>query len=259
MKPTKSLSTDSPKHGINLREAFTERLRQATKNHEIAALAAKVGVTPATLYRWLNAKFDPSIPKLAELAEAMNVNLAWLVTGQGPIDARQAGRHALLEQYGTTVFESATGASGKAPLAFYEPWLFKLLYGPQDEPTVFGPTDMNSPLLMEVGDDSMEPTIGKGDLLLIDRSFGLSPAARPQAMQEGRSAYDGVCAFRSGSLKRDAHSPTGHLIIRRVQYRLDGTLIIRCDNLRYPEEVYTPKKTKSLVPVGRVIWRGGRI
>ena len=70
----------------------------------------------------------------------------------------------------------------------------------------------------------MEPTIGKGDLLLIDRSFGLSPAARPQAMQEGRSAYDGVCAFRSGSLKRDAHSPTGHLIIRRVQYRLDGTL-----------------------------------
>jgi transcriptional regulator with XRE-family HTH domain len=259
MKPKKLLSTDSPKHEINLREAFTERLRQATKNHEIAALAAKVGVTPATLYRWLNAKFDPSIPKLAELAEAMNVNLAWLVTGQGPIDARQAGRHALLEQYGTTEFESATGASGRAPLAFYEPWLFQLIYGSQDEPTVFGPTDMNSPLLMEVDDDSMEPTIGKGDLLLIDRSFGPSPVARQKAMREGRSAYDGVCAFRSGSLKRDAHGPTGHLIVRRILYRLDGMLVIRCDNPRYPEELFALKKQPPPVPVGRVIWRAGRV
>jgi phage repressor protein C with HTH and peptisase S24 domain len=259
MKPKKSISITSPKHEINLREAFAERLRQATKNHEIAVLASKVGVTPATLYRWLNAKFDPSIPKLAELAQAMNVNLAWLVTGQGPIDARQADRHALLEQYDTTKFESATGPSGKAPLAFYEPWLFKLLYGSQDKPTVSGPTDMNSPLLIEVGDDSMEPSIAKGDLLLIDRSFGLSPAARQQAMREARSAYDGMCAFRSGSPNGEANRPTGHLIIRRIQYRLDGTLVIRCDNPRYPEEVYPPKKIKPPVPVGRVIWRGGRI
>src|ERR1700724_4214557 len=81
------------------RTAFAERLEQATKNHEIAELASKVGVTPTTLYRWLNAQFDPSLPKLAELAEAMNVSLAWLVTGTGPIDARRARRHALLEQY----------------------------------------------------------------------------------------------------------------------------------------------------------------
>jgi phage repressor protein C with HTH and peptisase S24 domain len=259
MKPKKPISTSRPRHEINLREAFAERLRQATKNHEIAALAAKVGVTPATLYRWLNAKFDPSIPKLAELAQAMNVNLAWLVTGQGPIDARQASRHALLEQYGTMEFESATGASGKAPLAFHDPWLFKLLYGPQTEPAGFGPTDMNSPLLIEVGDDSMEPTIAKEDLLLIDRSFGLSPAVRQQAMREGRSAYDGICAFRSASPNGDPNRPADHLIIRRIQYRLDGTLVIRCDNPRYPEEVYPPKKIKPPVPVGRVIWRGSRI
>jgi phage repressor protein C with HTH and peptisase S24 domain len=258
MRPKKSISTSNPKNEINLRKALAERLTQSAENHEIAALASKVGVTPTTLYRWLNAKFDPSFPKLTELAEAMNVNLAWLVTGQGPIDARQASRHALLEQFGTIEFESATGASGQAPFAFFEPWLFKLLYGSQDEPTVFGPTDM-TPLLMEVGDDSMEPTISKGDLLLIDRSFGLSPPKRQQAIREERSAYDGICAFRSGSPNGEANRPTGHLIIRRIQYRLDGTLVIRCDNPRYPEEVYTPKKMKPPVPVGRVMWRGGRI
>jgi phage repressor protein C with HTH and peptisase S24 domain len=242
MKPKKSTQVGSLKTEPTFREAFAERLRQATKSHDVAALASKVGVTPVTLYRWLNAKFDPSIPKLAELAEATNVNLAWLVTGQGPIDARQAGRHALLEQYGTTGFESAAGPNGKSPLAFYQPWLFKLLYGSQEEPTAFGPTDMNPPLLIEVGEDSMEPTIAKGDLLLIDRSFGVSPAARPQAVAEGRSAYDGVCAFQSGSLNGGASKQTGHLIIRRIQYRLDGKMVISCDNLKL-DEVYTDHAT----------------
>jgi phage repressor protein C with HTH and peptisase S24 domain len=237
------------------RAAFAERLRQATKNHEIADLASKVGVTPATLYRWLNAQFDPSLPKLAELAEAMNVNLAWLVTGTGPVDARHARRHALLEEYGAPDFESA---GGESPLAFYEPWLFQLLYGSREEPTVFGATDMTPPLLMEVSDDSMEPTIAKGDLLLIDRSFGITPTAQRRAAGGGRSVHDGIYAFRSGSLRGDGNDPTGHLIIRRLQYRLDATMVVRCDNPRYPEEVYALKKSQQPpVPLGRVVWRGG--
>lgn len=252
--PHKKLSVET-----SYRAAFAERLKQATKNHEIGELASKVGVTPATLYRWLNAKFDPSLAKLAELAEAMNVNLAWLVTGGGPVDARQARRHALLEQYGSPDFESAGGKPGKSPLAFYEPWLFKLLYGPQEEPKVFGATDMNPPLLMEVSDDSMEPTIAKGDLLLIDRAFGITPTAQHRAPGGGRSVHDGIYAFRSGSLGGDGNNPTGHLIIRRLQYRLDATMVVRCDNPRYPEEVYALKRQKPPVPVGRVIWCGGGI
>jgi phage repressor protein C with HTH and peptisase S24 domain len=241
------------------RSEFARRLKQAAENHDIGDLASKIGVTPATLYRWLNAKFDPSLPKLAELAEAMNVNLAWLVTGQGPIDARQASRHALLEQFGTTEFESATGASGKAPLAFYEPWLFKMLYGSQDEPTVFGATDMNFPLLTEVSDDSMEPTINKGDLLLIDRSFGITPRAQRRGADGERSVHDGIYAFRSGSLRADGNNPAGHLIIRRLQYRLDETMVVTCDNPRYPEEVYPLRAQKRPAPIGRVLWRGARI
>jgi hypothetical protein len=48
------------------RSTFAQRLKQAAEKHEISDLAAKIGVTPATLYRWLNAKFDPSLPKLAD-------------------------------------------------------------------------------------------------------------------------------------------------------------------------------------------------
>ena len=242
----------------SFRSGFSARLKRAAVKYEIADLAAKIGVAPATLYRWLNAKFDPSLPKLAELAEAMNVNLAWLVTGTGPVDARQARRHALLEQYGAPDFESAGGKLGKSPLAFYESWLFNLLYGTQEDPRVFGPTDMNPPLLMEVSDDSMEPTIAKGDLLLIDRSFGVSAKAQHQAGGGRRSVHDGIYAFRSGSLRGEGKKPTGHLIIRRLQYRLDGTMVVRCDNPRYPEEAYALKEQRP-VPLGRVVWRAGGI
>jgi transcriptional regulator with XRE-family HTH domain len=67
----------------SFRSAFALRLKQAAQSYEIKDLAAKVGATPATVYRWLNGQFDPSLPKLSELAEAMNVNLAWLVTASG--------------------------------------------------------------------------------------------------------------------------------------------------------------------------------
>ncbi len=47
------------------RSEFAGRLKQAAENHDIGDLASKIGVTPATLYRWLNGKFDPSLPKLS--------------------------------------------------------------------------------------------------------------------------------------------------------------------------------------------------
>jgi len=241
------------------RSGFSERLKRAAENHEISDLAAKIDVAPATLYRWLNAKFDPSLPKLAELAEAMDVNLAWLVTGAGPMGRRQAVRHALLEGFDQLQFEDADGNGEKAPLAFYEPWLGKLLYGPAEESTIFGPIDMNAPLLIEIREDSMEPTFSPGDLLLVDRSFGTRPKELRRAQNDRRSPHDGVYAFRARSSQGGAEESSAHSMVRRVQYRLDGTMVIRCDNTKYPEEVYPPKTQNRPVPVGRVIWRGGRI
>lgn len=238
------------------RSEFAGRLKQAAENHDIGDLASKIDVTPATLYRWLNGKFDPSLPKLAQLADAMKVNLAWLVTGTGPFDSRQALRHALLENYGATDFEAAGGKAEKPPIAFHEPWLFELLYGPPNEPALFGAVQMNTPLLMEVREDSMEPTIAKGDLLLIDRAFGVRPAGLERTQEESRSAHDGIYAFRA----RDGVKPsTGLLVVRRIQYRLDGKMAIRCDNPKYPDEIYTLEARDCPAPIGRIVWRGGRI
>jgi phage repressor protein C with HTH and peptisase S24 domain len=244
---------------LSFRSSFAERLKLAAQAHDIAELAKKIEVTPATLYRWLNAKFDPSLPKLAQLAEAMQVSLAWLVTGTGPMDRRQALRQAQLEGYAAPAFEPASSDDEKPPIAFYEPWLFKLLYGTPEDLTLFAATDMSLPLLIEVRDDSMEPTIRRGDLLLIDRSFGMRPATLKRARRERRSPHDGIYAFRSHLLQGNGEKSTGDLVVRRVQFRLDGAMIIRCDNSSYPEEDYPPKAPHRPVPLGLVIWRGSSL
>jgi len=242
------------------RSAFAERLKRAAQNHDIAQLAAQIGVRPATLYRWLSARFDPSLPKLADFAAATNVNLAWLVSGRGPVDARQAVRHALLEEYGPIDFVPADPKAAKAPLAFHEPWLFQLLHGTGAAPRLFGPTaPPGPPLLIEIEEDSMEPTIAQGDLLLVDRSFSLIPTEIEQAQRQERSPHDGIYAFQPRTRRPHADNSTAHLLVRRIQYRLDGTLVVRCDNPKYPEEIYSWNAPNLPRPWGRVVWRAGLI
>jgi sterol desaturase/sphingolipid hydroxylase (fatty acid hydroxylase superfamily) len=65
-----------------------------------------------------------------------------------------------------------------------------------------------------------------------------------------------VRAFRVPSL---GGSRKGHSIARRIQYRLDGTMVIKCDNPKYPEEVYALDSRNLPVPFGRVAWRAGRV
>jgi len=187
----------------------------------------------------------------------MDVNLAWLVTGKSRMNARRA----LREGYEITDFESAGRMPQleRPPMAFFEPWLFNLLHGPPDEPTLYGATDMDAPLLLAVSDDSMEPTIAQGDLLLIDRAFSMRRTTLERAQRKERSPHDGIYAFRSHFLQNSAKGTTGHLVVRRLQYRLDATMVVRCDNQRYPEEIYSLKAKNLPKPVGRVIWRAGRV
>jgi phage repressor protein C with HTH and peptisase S24 domain len=251
--------TLKPGAETSIRSAFAQRLRQATEKHDIADLAIKIGVTPVTLYRWLSAKFDPSLAKLTQLAAAMEVNLGWLVTGTGPVDSRRALRHARLADYETTEYAAAETGSDQAPIAFHEPWLFELLYGTRKEPTLFGAADMKPPLLMEVRDDSMEPTIKKGALLLIDRSFGIGPKTLKRPPSEARSAYDGIYVFRLGSSTKRLDASSNHFVVRRVQYRLDATMVVTCDNPKYPVETYLPDAPNRPQPLGRAVWGAGQI
>jgi len=241
----------------SIMSALAERLRKAAEGRDVGELAAKVGVTPVTLYRWLSAKFDPGVAKLSELAEVLDVSLAWLLTGQGPVERRRALRHARLADYETTEYATFQGRSDRPPIAFLESWLFGFLYGPSGDSSTLMTGDMRPPLLVDVPDDSMEPTIRSGALVLVDRSFGIRTVTRARA--GANSVHDGIYLFRLAPSPKGSETAPAQLVIRRVLHWLDGTMIVRCDNPKYPEERYGREAKNRPTPIGRVVWHADRI
>lgn len=56
-----------------------------------------------------------------------------------------------------------------------------------------------------------------------------------------------------------AISVNGNLMVKRVQLRLDGTLVVMSDNPRYEAEVVTPNDANQLRVIGQVVWHGGLV
>jgi phage repressor protein C with HTH and peptisase S24 domain len=87
-------------------------------------------------------------------------------------------------------------------------------------------------VVLEARGDSMEPTIGDGDLVLID-----------QSMREPR---DGLCAFVMGD--------TAH--IKRLRFSVGGVDVISDNRELYPPERLSPEEGEGLSIIGRIRWIG---
>lgn len=94
----------------------------------------------------------------------------------------------------------------------------------------------SSLLLIEAMGDSMEVTISDGDLLLINTA---EPRIKDNAIY--------------------ALSINGDLVVKRIQRKIDGTLIVKSDNPRYDTEVVPPHLSEQLRVIGQVIWHGGLV
>ena len=51
----------------------------------------------------------------------------------------------------------------------------------------------------------------------------------------------------------------GDLRVKRIQRKMDGTLIVMNDNKEYSDDVFSPAEAARLNVVGRVVWRGCRM
>ncbi len=90
--------------------------------------------------------------------------------------------------------------------------------------------------LISVKGDSMEPTLSNGDLILVDTG------AR-------RIEDSAIYVLKNGS----------GLLVKRLQHKLDGTVIVKCDNARYESEIYSAEAAVAVVVVGRVVWAGRKL
>lgn len=223
----------------------SSRLREAVKTAGgNAVVASRAGMPVGTLNRYLKGR-DMKASAMTALAQSSGVRLEWLATGTGPM--RTAGAGFEEEGAAFSVGQAREAPDGGVLIPRYEARASAGIGTPLDpgwvsEKVLFSADFIRHRLrrkpeslaLIECTGDSMEPTLRDGDELLVDTT-----------------AND----LRSGAIY--ILRVSGALLAKRVQPRLDGTVMIISDNTRYPPEVVTPSEGTSLDIVGEVVWRSG--
>ena len=137
----------------------------------------------------------------------------------------------------------------RSPVLFELDW-FRKNFGrvivPQDIREGLGskePEQFLAPLLFEMpADDSMQPTLKKGDLLLADHHSKID-----MPMMNGLYL---VARKRPEPSERN-------LFPRRVEWSAKSTAILKCDNRAYPAVIeLSEEKETGLFIYARVIWHG---
>jgi phage repressor protein C with HTH and peptisase S24 domain len=227
---------------------FVARLQVVVQQWPSAdRLAKATGVSPSAFRKWLKGVAEPSRDRLVALAEAAGVNVSWLAQGEGtapdplslaararsPRSADLAANTQIDQFLVLPKRQEAVAAGAGHPvvsvptefIGFRHDWL-RATFGRE-------PAD----LILEIAvGESMEPDIRNGDLLLVDttdqtfRNFGIY-------VIEAR----------------------GERLVKRVQRKFDGSLILISDNKTYQPESISAELAKEVHVVGRVIWRGGQV
>lgn len=182
---------------------------------------------------------------ILESLARLGVDINWLLTGEGAmnkgfsgIETREAGPAWAFEQKSDEYihvprYEIAASAGGGAVvqseqivdfISFKEEWVRNSL----------GASAKNLALISVKG-DSMEPTLSDGDLVLVDIS---------SRTIEANAIY--VLQF------------WGSLMVKRIQRKVDGTVVIKSDNQIYETETITGELLTQLNIIGRVVWYGKR-
>lgn len=201
-------------------------------------LARKSGLSRRVVDKYRGGESDPSRARLVRLAQAGNVSLTWLATGEGSVipdpvhpSSVPDGDFVALPRY------SVQAAAGQGDLVegehvlnyvhFRRDWLRRTLG-----------VNPASLVLLEAAGDSMADTIKNGDLLIVDAS-------------DPRFRGDGIYVVSVDDM----------LMVKRVGLRLTGGVRISSDNPRYPEvlEIGRDEASRRVRFVGRVVWKGGEI
>jgi phage repressor protein C with HTH and peptisase S24 domain len=227
---------------------FVSRLQFVVRQWPSAdRLAKTAGVSPSAFRKWVKGIAEPGRDRLVALAEAAGVTVSWLAQGVGaePDQLTLANR--------ARSSQSPERAADLNPARFLVlPKKLEAAAAGAGHPHVSGPTEFigfqhdwlrssfgrdPAELILEiVVGESMEPHIRNGDLLLVDttdqtfRNFGIY-----------------VIEVR------------GERLVKRVQRKFDGSLILISDNSLYQPESIPAELAKEVLVIGRAVWRGGQV
>lgn len=200
-------------------ELIRNRLRQELEKRNLSAveLARSAGVKTSFIYDILNGKStNPSTVKLAQVADTLGINLAWLA-GSATHEHAAHGHPPATADF-IAIPHVAGGEA--APVHFSRPWLRETLR--------VRPENLR---MATLSGDGMAPTILNGDTVLIDTT-SLTPTP------------GGIYVLTDGAA----------LVAKRLEYaggEKSARLRVISDNPRYGAYEQAASETRI---VGRIVW-----
>lgn len=240
-----------------------DRAKNAVNASTYNAFADMLGLSSSA---FANFKKRNSIPyeRLLHLANSRNISADWLFTGEGDMlkanstrqePPKEVDKYELLqtkayqtqdqgnhyhvktkswEDFALVPFYDVEASAGWGRLVDQELKISDMAFR-TDWLATMGLKPSHCALIKARG-DSMEPTIHDGDLLLVDT--------------------------QANTIKDDAIyivQADHHLVVKRVQQALDGSLIIISDNKRYENQTIGSDQVEKVKVAGRVRWYGHEI
>ncbi|ASC70407.1 hypothetical protein XM38_013450 [Halomicronema hongdechloris C2206] len=200
--------------GVESAETFPMRLRQALGDQSIRGFARECGFSDTVLRQYLNGQSEPTRPALLAIARTANVNLEWLAAGPA---TTKASATSPAEKY-----------TYKDPLAFQTDWLQKEF-----------PDSFDNLLLTQMPDESMEPTLHRGDLVLVDTSD-----------RDLDTISHGIYLLKLGD----------RILVKRLQYVVGKVLRVLSDHSAYETfSIGLPDESNHLSLMGKIVWSGQKL
>ncbi|QLJ12705.1 helix-turn-helix transcriptional regulator [Pseudomonas putida] len=193
-------------------------------------LSRRTGIPLSTMHSYLNGKSEPRASSLVSIAQAVQADIEWLVTGKvRALDTKETSveeEYSFIPLYDAHISQGhgawTDGARVLTRLAFTRYSLRKKGLSP----------DMLA--AVRVDGDSNEPVLSDGDTVMVDLS---------------RNALQGEAFYviRLDDL----------LYAKRLQRLYDGGVKIISANSAYEPMTVPQNKLSNLEIIGRVVWAGG--
>ncbi|RBQ28382.1 S24 family peptidase [Aliarcobacter vitoriensis] len=151
----------------------------------------------------------------AEVCDKEDININWLLTGRGN-KFKENNVNLISSNYNIDLLNVRAGAGE----GIYNYVIETVDTISLDKSFFRTPINTNKVKGIQVDGDSMEPTLRDGDYVLIDENINFGT--------------NGIYAIQYG----------GQILIKRLQFKMDGTILIISDNDKYDKEVFNPKENQ---------------
>ena len=207
-----------------IRKQVAERISGLLEGKSQSDLAAKTGVSQNTISQYARGTVEPKLTILAKIAEAEGRSLAWLILGEEASVAEPDQDYVAIPRYEMRISagRGAVVEGGGEPselLMFRASWVRSL--------------GLNPKLchIITVEGQSMEPTLYENDVILVNTA-------------ERRPTSNGIFAI----------AVDDRALVKRIQLRHDGSVILVGDNEHERDEIIPSDKVADLRIIGRVRW-----